>query len=256
MARTRLAVVPDVERELDDLYGLPLGDFTAARNELAKRLKKADQKEEAEEVAALPKPSISAWAVNRLARVERERMRELLVAGEEVVAAQKGALAGKGADRFDDASRRQREALRDILRAAEKVLMETGHRASDTVKERISSSLRAASMDPDGRVLLERGRLAEDFESTGLGLLAGFAPSKHTRAPRSDRVQRQARLREARAALEARRKEERRLAEEAAAAEEQAERASERAKALAAEAEAARAAVEAATHALDALEDD
>jgi hypothetical protein len=256
MSRARrpdLAVVPDLEHELDELYGGALGEFTAARNELAKRLRKAGQNEEADQVAALPKPSISAWTVNRLARVERERMQQLLDAGQEVVDAQKEALAGKGAERFDEASRRQRDAIRGLVRPAENLLVEAGHRPSDAVKERISSSLRAASMDPEGRVLLERGRLAEDFESAGLGLLAGLAPPKQARAARSNRAERQARVREARAALDAAREEERRLSDEAAAAEEDAERASERARALATEAQAARAAVEAATQALDAL---
>ena len=255
MARTNLAVVPDLERELDELYGRALGEFTAARNELAKRLRKAGQKEDAERVAALAKPSISAWAINRLSRAEREGMQELLEAGKDVVGAQKEALAGKGAEGFDEAARRQRETVRGLLRASENVLTAAGHRPSDAVKERISSSLRAASMDPEGRVLLERGRFTEDFESAGLGLLTGLAPPKRARTPRSDRAQRQARLREARAAVEAARKEERRLSEETAAAEEEAERAAERARALAAEAESAREAVEAARNALDALGD-
>jgi hypothetical protein len=263
--RPDLALVPDLEQELDELYGRALGEFTAARNELVKRLMKAGQKEEAENAAALPKPSLPAWAINRLARVEADRIRELLAAGEEVVAAQKGALAGEGADRFDEASRRQREAVRGLLRAAESVLVEAGHRPSDAVKERISSSLRAASMDPEGRVLLERGRLAEDFESAGLGLLAGLAPlrGKGATAPRSASAQRGTRLREARAARDAARKEERRLSQEAAAAErdaeearDAAERAAERAGALAAEAASAREAVEAAERALEALVDE
>lgn len=254
--RAGLSVVPDLDRELDELHALPLGEFTAARNDLAKRLKKAGQTAEAERVAALAKPSISAWAVNRLARVEADGMRELLDAGQKLVDAQKEALAGKGAERFDAASRRQREAVRSLGRAAENVLADAGHRPTDAVKERISSSLRAASMDPEGRTLLERGRLTEDFESAGLELLAGFAPRKRKAPARSERAQRQARVRQARGALAAARKEERRLSEEAAAAEEEAERASERARALAAEVESARAAVEEAERALEALVDD
>ena len=254
--RPGLAVVPDLERELDELYGLPLGEFTATRNELAKRLRKAGQEEAAENVAALAKPSIPAWAINRLARVEADGMRKLLEAGQEVVDAQKEALAGKGAERFDAASRGQREAVRSLTRAAEKVLADAGHRPTDAVKERISSSLRAASMDPQGRVLLERGRLVEDFESAGLGLLAGLAPQKRPTSPRSGRAQREARIRKARAALETARDEERRLSETAAVAEKEAERASERARTLAAEAESARASVEAAERALEALVDE
>jgi hypothetical protein len=258
--RTDLAVVPDLERELDDLYGLPLGEFTAGRNELAKRLKKAGQTSEAESVGALAKPSISAWAVNQLARREADRVRELAEAGEELVAAQKAALAGKGAERFDGASRRQREAVRDLARTAAGLLEDAGNRPSAAVKERIASSLRAASMDPEGRRLLEHGRLQEDFESAGLDLLAGFAPGPGKRAAPPKRPS-EARLRKAREQLEAAREEERRLAEAAAEAEREAEQAArvaedaaERAQSVAAQAARARDAVELAEQALARLE--
>jgi hypothetical protein len=243
--RADLSLVPDLERELDELYGIPLGEFTATRNDLAKRLKKAGQKAEAERVGGLAKPSISAWAVNQLARREADRVRELLEAGERLVEAQKEALAGKGADRLDEASRRQREAIRKLVQAALKSLEEAGNRPSDAVKERIASSLRAASVDPDGRRLLESGRLAEDAQSAGLGLLAGIAPArgKPTAAPRSANARREARLLVAHENLEAARRDEARLGEEAAEAEREAQgaaaaadEAAKRARSLAAEA--------------------
>jgi hypothetical protein len=258
--RTDLAVVPDLERELDELYGLPLGEFTAARNELAKRLKKAGQTREAESVGTLAKPSISAWAVNQLARHEGDRVRELAEAGEELLAAQKAALAGKGADRFDGASRRQRDAVRALLPAAIGVLESAGHRPSNAVKERIASSLRAASVDPEGRRLLERGRLGEDFESAGLWLLAGIAPAQGKRAPAQKRPD-EARLRKAREQLEAAREKERRLTEAAAEAEREAEEAAraadeadKRARKLAEEAARAKEAAHKAEQALADLE--
>jgi hypothetical protein len=255
--RTDLNVVPDLERELDELYGLPLGEFVAARNALAKRLEKAGQTREAERVRELAKPSISAWAVNQLARRDPERVRELLEAGANLVDAQKAALAGKAADRFDDASRRQRDAVRELLPAAVGVLEEAGHRPSDAVRQRIVASLRAASVDPEGRRLLEHGRLQVDFESAGLDLLAGFAPPQPKRSARTN----EARLRNARERVQAARDEERRLADEAAEAEEEAERAAAaadeaaaRARKLTAESARAKQAVEQATNELERLE--
>jgi hypothetical protein len=55
-------------REPDDLYALPLEEFTAARNELARSLKAAGDADEAARVKKLKKPPVSAWAVNQLAR--------------------------------------------------------------------------------------------------------------------------------------------------------------------------------------------
>ena len=85
MPRARkLAAVPDLERELDDLFGLPAGEFTAARNDLAKRLKAAGETEQAENVRGLAKPTVPAWAVNQLARAEKSKVRRLLEAGEKM----------------------------------------------------------------------------------------------------------------------------------------------------------------------------
>ena len=44
------------------LYGLPLEEFTAARNDAAAELRKAGAKEDAEAVKALRKPSAPAGA--------------------------------------------------------------------------------------------------------------------------------------------------------------------------------------------------
>ena len=46
----RLAVVPDLDTELDDLYGAPLGEFTRRRNDLERRLQAAGQAEAAASV--------------------------------------------------------------------------------------------------------------------------------------------------------------------------------------------------------------
>ncbi|MFL5711221.1 MAG: hypothetical protein ACJ77W_04985, partial [Chloroflexota bacterium] len=73
-----LAAVPDLDRELDELYGKPLEDFTKARNDLAARLKRAHQAEAADAIRALKKPSLAAWSANQLARREPELVRELL----------------------------------------------------------------------------------------------------------------------------------------------------------------------------------
>ena len=77
-----LAAVPDLERELDALYAMPLDAFTKARNDLAARLKKAHQEEAAAAVRALRKPSVVAGAANALARSEPKLVASLLQAGD------------------------------------------------------------------------------------------------------------------------------------------------------------------------------
>ena len=50
----------DLERELDRLYQLPPGEFTAARDELAKRLRDEGEREQSEEVKQLRKPPVAS----------------------------------------------------------------------------------------------------------------------------------------------------------------------------------------------------
>ena len=87
-----LAVVPDLEAELDDLYAALPADFTRARNDLAQRLKQAGQVEAAERVKQLRKPTVTLWAVNQLARRHPDDVRALLDAGEQLRVVQQAAL--------------------------------------------------------------------------------------------------------------------------------------------------------------------
>src|SRR6266508_4779168 len=90
-----LAVVPDVESELDELYGLPPSEFIPARNDLARRLKQAGQSAISARVKELRKPTIPIWAVNQLARRQPKDVEALLEAGERLRTAQEQALGGE-----------------------------------------------------------------------------------------------------------------------------------------------------------------
>src|SRR5207248_2900099 len=112
----------DAEREIDDLYGLPLEDFTAARNALAARLKRDGEGEAAASVKALRKPSVPAAVLNQLARREPELVAALLDAGKQLRAAQQRALAGgRGADELRRATAAEREAVRELAGAARRL---------------------------------------------------------------------------------------------------------------------------------------
>ena len=70
--------------EIDRLYELPLEEFTAARNALAKETGDAALKQ-------LKKPTVPAWAVNQLARRREVDMRRLLRAAKARGGAEGGA---------------------------------------------------------------------------------------------------------------------------------------------------------------------
>jgi hypothetical protein len=194
-----LASVPDLGNELAALYKLPLEEFTKARNDLASRLKKAHQADVAAEVRALKKPSAAAWAANSLVGSDGKLVGELLVAGERLREAQQQALLGKaGADEVADASGAERDAVRALLGAARKRL---GARATPALLDRLGQTLRAAAVDDDARLLLERGRLTDELKAVGFGPLEAVKPPRR----RSDEVGRAARERVADLRTEARR---------------------------------------------------
>src|SRR5207253_4366889 len=90
----------------DQLYALPIEEFTSARNDAATELRKAGRRDEADEVKALRKPTAAAAAVNRLVREHHDEVEEYLAAAAALRDAQ---FAGKGD--VGPAGKHERETL-------------------------------------------------------------------------------------------------------------------------------------------------
>ncbi len=86
--------VSTLDARIDELYALPLAEFTAARNALAKTVKGDD----ATRVKRLEKPSLVPWAVNQLYWRERRTYDRLIASGEALRSAQIAALKGRTSD--------------------------------------------------------------------------------------------------------------------------------------------------------------
>jgi hypothetical protein len=138
------------------LYGLPLGEFTRARDEAASGLRKAGKREDADRVKALRKPTVAAAAVNRLVREQRREVETFLSAAAVLREAQ---FAGKG--NLASATRREREALDQLIRAG-----------GDAVRQ----SLLAAAVDEGAARELLEGRLERELEPRGFGTLLAHQP--------------------------------------------------------------------------------
>jgi hypothetical protein len=156
----------------DDLYGLPLAEFVAARNALAKELRAAGKRDDAAAVAALPKPSAAAWAANQVLRSQPRDARELFDAGEELTAATGDALRG--------AIARHRDVLGRLVAAAEGLLDSDGRGLSGQSLERVGQTLNAVSLDPDLRDEGRAGRLTKEHFFSGVGI--GPKPAKKAKA--------------------------------------------------------------------------
>jgi len=171
--------------DIDGLFQLSLDEFTAARNALAARLKKAGRADEAERVKTLAKPQISAWAVNQLFWKHRKAFDRLIAAGERFRRAQAAQLAGKTGDLRPPLEAR-REALTELARAAAGVLRDAGHNPSSDMMRRVTTTLEAIATygaHPDAP---PAGRLIDDLEPPGFEALAALIPRDGRGARGSD----------------------------------------------------------------------
>src|SRR5579862_5078481 len=106
----KLLDVPELPAQAEELYALPLEEFTEARNNMAAELRKSGDKAAADAVKGLEKPSITAWALNQVRRRQPEVVTTLLAAGEELLRAQQGLLAGRNPADFREATQAERQA--------------------------------------------------------------------------------------------------------------------------------------------------
>jgi hypothetical protein len=158
------------EEDVDALFSLPVSEFVSARNALAARLKKAGSGDEADQVKALAKPSISAWAVNQLYWQHRKVFDQLISTGQRFRKAQ---TASKVAD-IHEALDSRREALSHLSDLATTLLRDAGHNPSPETVHRIATTLEALSVYaslPGGPAL---GRLTQDVDPPGFDSLASL----------------------------------------------------------------------------------
>jgi hypothetical protein len=157
------------EAAADALYGAPPEEFVARRAALAKELRAAGDREGAEAVKKLRKPSVSAAAVNRLARAASDDVEALLAAGEALRQAQ---LGGGDREAIRAAARDEREAVETLVGQAGKL--------SPAVLEEVRETLHAAASDDETRDLIRRGVLTEARRAAGFG---GFGMGSASPAP-------------------------------------------------------------------------
>jgi hypothetical protein len=145
----------DVEEIIDRLYALPLEEFTRARNQAERELRQAGEREQADEIKALRKPTAAAAAVNRLVRSHPAQVKAFLAAAATLRDAQ---VAGKGD--IASAARAEREALNKLVALA---------------GESVRATLQAAAVDDGTARELLQARLVREPEPAGFGTLVAYA---------------------------------------------------------------------------------
>lgn len=196
----------DADSTLDDiaaeLYALPPGEFTAARNARAGLAGGTT----ARAVKALRKPSVAAWAVNLLAR--EGQLAEAL----ELSAALREAQDDLDAAEMSRLGRQRRQLVAALAKQAVELAKDAGVAVGAAAREDVEKTINAAVMDAGAAAAVMTGRLVKPLEAgdiepatladaVGGTLPDAIAPA----APRDDLAERRARKAAEKAAREAER---------------------------------------------------
>jgi hypothetical protein len=161
--------------DIDALFQLPPDKFTAARNELAARLKAAGKDDEAARVKGLAKPPVSAWVVNQLFWKKRKSFDRLMTTGERLRTAQASQLRGKGGELREPLEAR-RVALGELSKEAAALLREVGHNPSPDLMRRVTTTLEALATYANHPSAPQAGRLTGDIDAPGFEALSMLIP--------------------------------------------------------------------------------
>jgi len=155
--------MPALDARIDDLYKVPLEEFTAARTALAKSL----TGDEAKRVRALKKPTLVPWAVNQLYWHSRPKYDALVATGTKVRSAQVAALEGRKAD-VRAASDAHRHALADAGKEAMRLAEAAGSKPSAEAIMRTLEAVSLATTHDEAP-----GRLTKSLQPSGFEALGG-----------------------------------------------------------------------------------
>jgi hypothetical protein len=152
-----------LRRAVAELYSSDPDEFVERRGALVAAARTAGQVPVAKQIAALRKPTRSAWVVNRLVRAEPGVISELTSLGAELRAAQ-GALDGAA---IRELSQRRRDLIESLARQAFTV---SGQQAPPAgVRDDVTATLGAALADPKFAEQLAAGALVRAAQSEGFG---------------------------------------------------------------------------------------
>ncbi|MFF6882944.1 hypothetical protein ACFY9F_07125 [Streptomyces sp. NPDC012421] len=151
----------DVERVIDELYGLRPSDFKAARDAYVAEARRAKDTRAAKTIAALRRPPLAVWAANLLARERPEEAERFLGLGEVLREAHR-TLDGEA---LREASRQRNRLVAALVRTTAGLAEEAGQHPSDAVLGDVETILHAVLALPDVAGPWAKGRLTAMPES-------------------------------------------------------------------------------------------
>lgn len=171
----------DLDARLDALFATEPKDFTAARDALARALKADARADDAASVKGLRRPTVAAAAVNRVARAHADRVAALIAIGDELVALQGTRKPDR--DALHDLTRQRRALVHQLTELAA-----TTTERPESARTSIAATLDTASLDPQLRDALQRGRLTQELAPATRFVADDGAPAPRATSRRSPRA--------------------------------------------------------------------
>ena len=147
----------------DELYGLPIADFTPARDALVKE-HKAD-KALAAAIKGLRKASVAAWVVNLLVRRDPDQVDQVVAVG----AALRDAQDNLDATQLREFTKQRRQLTAAVTTTARRFAREEGVKVTQSVADQVEATITAAMLDAEAARAVRSGLLVSALEATGLG---------------------------------------------------------------------------------------
>ena len=152
-----------LQQAIDELYAADPDEFMDRRGALSKAAKQSGDASAAKRIAALRKPTRSAYTVNRLARSDPDGIAELLDLGGQLRQAERSVDAGQ----IRELTNRRRRLVDDLVRRAFKAVDESS--PSSALRDEVVSTLTAALADGDVAEQLAAGALVKPAKWEGFG---------------------------------------------------------------------------------------
>ena len=148
----------------EQLYAGTAEAFTQARDAAAKECARAGDKALAAQVKRLKRPSVAAWALNRLVRREAGQIAGVLDLADSL----RAAAAALDGEELRALTRQRRQLTAALTTTARTLAREEGVRLSGPVLDQVEGVLTAAMLDPVAAQVVRTGRLVTTFTSTGV----------------------------------------------------------------------------------------
>lgn len=147
------------------LYAADLGEFVALRNLLTRQARAAKDRELANQIKVLRRPTVSAWLVNMAARHCADTLSRLLAVADDLREAQ----LRRDGPAIKHCSGQRAEVERSLLAEIQSWANDHGQSPTQTTMTEVQGTLRAAVGDPRAGRAVSSGRLTRSLQYAGFG---------------------------------------------------------------------------------------